>query len=73
MLTNRNAYSAKDEAFKNDQCLTHGSLKKCIPMVVWSSSLKEKKDIKRAMNCETELTHSNKLVKDATFVYAATI
>ena len=38
-------------------------------MAVWASSLKDAKDVCDALMADTDLTHANRLVKSATFIY----
>ena len=40
-----------------------------MPMVVCASSLKNPKDVCDALIADTDLTHANRLVKSATFIY----
>ena len=43
------------------------------PMAVWLSKITDPKVMKKAIVADVELTHPNKLVHDAIFIYCLTI
>lgn len=66
------AYTAKKNALQTASNRSNGSLMRCTPMAVWASAL-EPEDLKKAIVCDAEFTHPNKLVQDCVFLYASTI
>ena len=48
---------------------SNSSLMRIMPMAVWASSLKDAKEVCDALIADTDLTHANRLVKSATFIY----
>jgi len=43
------------------------------PLAVWLSNITDMKEIKKVIVADVELTHPNKLVHDAIFIYCITI
>ena len=43
------------------------------PLAVWCSALSKPQAVLQAMKSEVELTHTNELVRDATYLYSIAI
>jgi len=46
---------------------------RCMPLIVWASSLTRNQDIYRAHKADAEFTHPDVEVHDAIFIYSITI
>ena len=68
------AHTAKHHSKeKNQDSVSNGSMMRCTPMAVWSSSLQSDKDVFDAVRCDVEFTHPNRLVQEAVFIYVRAI
>lgn len=74
LLENPNAKTAKTAAKTSSSKLTTASaLSRITPLAVWTSGLKDEGEVRRAVEAECSLTHSNDIVLDACYVYCLAI
>lgn len=57
----------------NKESLSNGALMRITPLAVWCLKLKDKEDIFKAVELENKITHSNRIVHIASFVYVLAI
>ena len=74
LLENPRAKQAKNAAYQhNAKSLTASSLSRITPLAIWTSSLKNEKEIRVAIEMECQLTHDNNLVHDICYLYCVAI
>ena len=57
----------------NDKSQSNGSLMRCTPMAVFTSSVQKKEDAKNAILIDVKMTHPDKLVQEAILTYQLAI
>lgn len=57
----------------NGNSQSNGSMMRCTPMVVFTASVSNVDDIKQAIISDIKMTHPNKLVQEAIWIYSIAI
>ena len=74
LLQNPYAIVAKEAARKqNIDSLSNASMMKLSPLAVWTSSLEDAQEIKKAVYADVEFIHSNELVKLICYIYTSSM
>lgn len=74
LIENPKSIVAKFAAINNNKDLqTSSCLSRITPLAVWASNLKNESDFKTAIDSEVCLTHSNKVTREACFIYCSAL